>query len=316
MPKTGVVNSKNPQKTSKAKVKPTKPKLDIKIKPRYVLPNVWQLSKKCLWVIWKYRWALSGIVLIYGVVNFVIVQGFNSGFNVSSLKSQLDSIFHGQYYQITSGLTIYALMLTSFGSASASSSGGGFGLQLFFGVMASLAIIWAVRNALNGARFRIRDAYYNGMYPLIQFVIVLIIIGVQLLPMVAGISIYALAVNNNIAITGLEKSGFIIAMLALSSLTLYWISSSAFALYIVTLPNMSPIKAMRSAKKLVKGRRWAVLLRMLYLPLMLLIISSVIMVPAIILVSALAQWLFLILSLVLLVVFHSYLYNLYRELLE
>lgn len=315
MPKASVGNKK--KQTSTAKTKTAKQStLSITTETRHNLPNVWRLSGRCAEIVYRYRWTIAGILLIYGVTNFVLVQGLSNGLNVSSLKSQVDGLFHGQFNQLSSGLTVYALMLTSFGSSSTSSSSGGFGLQLVLGILASLAIIWAIRNALNNTKFRLRDAYYKGMYPLIPFTAVLLIIGLELLPMVAGISIYVIAINNSIAITTLEKLGFILLMLLLSSVTLYWISSSIFALYIATLPDMTPVKALRSAKKLVKKRRWAVLIRLLYLPLALLIVSCVIMLPAIIFIASVAQWVFTLLSLILLALAHCYLYNLYRELLE
>ena len=59
-----------------------------------------------------------------------------------------------------------------------------------------------------------------------------------------------------------------------------------FALYIVTLPDMTPMKALRSARELVRYRRWTVLRKVLFLPLMLLVVAAIIMVPIIILADA------------------------------
>jgi len=134
--------------------------------------------------------------------------------------------------------------------------------------------------------------------------------------MVAGISIYVISVNNGIAATGIEKFGFIILMLLLSSVTLFFLSSSVFALYIVTLPDMTPLKALRSARDLVRKRRLAVIIRVIYLPLALLLISAILTLPFIIFAPVAAPWAFMIVSLVLLAIAHSYMYNLYRELLK
>ncbi len=94
------------------------------------------------------------------------------------------------------------------------------------------------------------------------------------------------------------------------------ISSSIFALYIVTLPDMTPLKALRSARELVKGRRWAVILRLLSLPVILLIVAAIIMVPIIIVLTPVAQWVFFLLTMFTLVAVHAYMYTLYRELLN
>ncbi len=261
---------------------------------------------------------MLGVLVVYGLVNLLVAQGLSSGLSVSSAKSQLSSLFHINTSNFGGNLSVYGLMLASFGSSGSSS--GSFGYSLILAVVASLAIIWTLRNASNNKkgskdRFMLKEAYYRGMYPLIPFLIILLLIGIELLPMLAGISLYISAVNNSIAIIAIEKLGFMVILLLLSALSLFLISSSIFALYISTLPDMTPIKALRSAKDLVKYRRFTVLLRILYLPLALLIISALVMLPLIAWAPAAAAWVFLGLSLVMLALTHAYLYNLYRELL-
>jgi hypothetical protein len=94
------------------------------------------------------------------------------------------------------------------------------------------------------------------------------------------------------------------------------LSSSLFALYIVTLPDMTPLTALRSARQLVRYRRWTVLRKIFWLPVALLILAAVIMVPIIIWLTAIAQWVFFLLTMFSLVATHAYMYNLYRELLH
>jgi hypothetical protein len=94
------------------------------------------------------------------------------------------------------------------------------------------------------------------------------------------------------------------------------LASSLFALYIVTLPGMTPIRALRSARGLVRYRRWTVIRKILWLPLLLLLVAAVIMLPIIIWLTAVAQWVFFILSMFALLAVHSYMYALYRELLN
>jgi len=313
MPKT---LSKSKKQTSKKQSSPKSvdDKLDIQVRPRHSLPNVWQLTRASLIILWHYRWVFIGIILIYGIFDVVVVQGLKGGLDVSSLNKQLSGLLHGQYKQITSGFTVYGLLLLSAGTNN-SGSGGGYGYQLVAVIMASLAIIWALRTSSNSVKIRVRDAYYKGMYPIIPFFGIFLLIGLELLPMLAGIYLYVTAINNSIAVTFFEQAGFALLAIALSALTVFWLSSSIFALYIVTLPDMTPFKALRSAKELVRKRRWPILLRLFYLPLAMLIVSSIILLPFIIFVAPAAQWVFLVLSLLFIVIAHSYIYNLYRELL-
>ncbi len=278
------------------------------------LPSVWKLSEICIRQLWDYRLLFIGILLVYGVVNFAIAQGFSSGLSVTSLKSQLGSLFKGN--QLTGGLAVYALMLSSFGG-SGSSANGNSAFALVMLVVGSLAVIWGLRNSVNRAKkVRIRDAYYRGMYPVVPFVLILLLIAVELLPVIIGVSIYSIALNNSIAVSVLEKAGFGLVALLLTALSVYMLSSTIFALYISTLPDMTPMKALKSARDLVKKRRLPIILRLVYLPVALLIVSAAIMLPLIIFAAPAAPWVYMLLSLVLLAAAHSYLYSFYRELLE
>jgi hypothetical protein len=144
---------------------------------------------------------------------------------------------------------------------------------------------------------------------------VLFVIGIQLLPLLAGNWLYATVIGGGIAVTGLEKLIWILLVILLILLSLYMVSSSVFALYISTLPDMTPLSALRSAREIVRYRRWVVMRKVLFLPVCLLIIGALIMVPLIIFVTPLAEWVYFGLSMLSLAVIHSYMYSLYRELL-
>jgi hypothetical protein len=78
---------------------------------------------------------------------------------------------------------------------------------------------------------------------------------------------------------------------------------------------MTPLAALRSARKLVKYRRSSVLLRVVFLPIFVTVCFLVIFLPLVILLPLVAEILFAALSFVLIVLGHTYLYFLYRELL-
>jgi hypothetical protein len=87
------------------------------------------------------------------------------------------------------------------------------------------------------------------------------------------------------------------------------------ALYVVTLPDMTPLTALRSARDLVRYRRLSVFRKLIFLPIALGVIMAVVMLPFIFVVPVLAQWVFFALSMLALIVGHAYFYVLYRELL-
>jgi hypothetical protein len=98
--------------------------------------------------------------------------------------------------------------------------------------------------------------------------------------------------------------------------SIYMICSSIFALYIVTLPNMKPREALRSAKNLVHFRRWQVVRRLLFLPLFIIAAIGIIVVPLILYAKFLVVPAFFILSMLCIMYAHAYLYSLYKGLLE
>ena len=91
--------------------------------------------------------------------------------------------------------------------------------------------------------------------------------------------------------------------------------SSLFALYIVTLPDMTPMMALRSARQLVLSRRLNVLRKLAALPLFIIIVIILLVVPAIYFLPVVAPWLYFALTIMALVFLHAYLFTLYRELL-
>lgn len=277
------------------------------------LPSVWMLAKTSARTLWEYKGLFIGITLLYGLLNLVLVQGLANGTDVTSLKTTLSQAFTGHLSAVASGLGVFAVLVSSAGNGSSPTAGA---YQLILAVITSLAVIWALRQLLAGSRVRIRDAYYRGMYPLVPFILVLAVIGLQLLPLLIGSNLYTLVVTDGVAAYFIEKFvwGMLFAVLAL--LSLYMLSSSLFALYIVTLPDMTPMKALRSARELVRYRRWTVLRKILCLPVILLVIAAVIMLPIIIWLTPLAQWVFFLLTMFALVAVHAYMYTLYRELLN
>ena len=277
------------------------------------LPNVWQLTKMTALTLWDNKQLFVGLTLVYGLLSLVLVQGLGSTTDITSLKHNLNQAFTGHLGSVASSLSVFAVLVDSAGNSSSPTAGV---YQLVLGLIASLAVIWALRQRLAGHQLRVRDAYYKGMYPLIPFILVLIVIGLQLIPLLVGSSIYAIVTTNAIAVHLAEKLVFIILFGLLAGWTLYMLSSSLFALYIVTLPDMTPLKALRSARELVRHRRWTVLRKILWLPVALLLIAAIIMLPIILWLTPLAQWLFFILTMFVLVAIHGYMYTLYRELLN
>jgi hypothetical protein len=273
--------------------------------------RLFRLSMRVLRGQWK---LFLGITLVYFVLSVLLVKGFGSTTDVSGYKSTLSEFFQGGPGKIAQGVMIFGVLLGSVGSASTEVAGAYQTMVLF---VVSLALIWALRQVVAGTqKLRVRDAFYKGMYPLIPFILVLAVVGLQLLPSLGAIMIYNIVINGSLAGTGVELALWLILLALLVVWSMYMLTSSLFALYIVTLPDITPVQALRSARGLVRYRRWTVMRKVMFLPFIIVLSGVVIMVPVIIFAAPIAEWFFFALSMFGLTLIHSYMYNLYRELIK
>lgn len=281
--------------------------------PKPPLPGVFRLFNASIRVLLK-NWRLyGGIVLVYLILTIVLVKGFGVNGDISELKDALQEVFDGQAAQLATSFALFGVLLSNASSTTTEVAGA---YQSMLLVVVSLVLIWALRQTLAHSKPTIREAFYRGLYPLVPFLLVLMVIGLQLIPLLIASFLYGTIFGGGLAVTPLEQGLWAILLSALSILSLYMVTSSVFALYITTLPDMTPMTALRSARDLVRYRRWVIMRKVLFLPVALLLLAVVIMVPLIIVSPALAEWLFFVLSMLVLVVVHSYMYGLYRELLK
>lgn len=274
--------------------------------------SAWKVLKTALGMLGRNWKVFTGIVLVYGVLNALLVQSFNAVGDVDQAKDAIDKIFTGNFGQLTSGLTVFVYLLGSSGNTTNPTAGA---YQLMLTLVISLALIWVLRHIYAGDKVRVRDGFYQGMAPLVRFVLVVFAIFIQLIPIAVGLLLYSLVTSNNIASGSLEEVLWVLFLSVMSVISLYLLSSSIFAPYIVTLPNMTPMRALKSARQLVKYRRWAVMRKILFLPLALALLAAILVVPVILFATAAAGWVFFLLTMLILPAIHSYMYALYRSLL-
>lgn len=259
----------------------------------------------------KRHWKLfGGISLVYLVLTVVLVKGGGSSLDVTQLKDLLGQTL--KTGSLATGLTIFGVLI---GNADSAASAVAASYQSMLLVTVSLAVIWALRQTTAGIMVGVRDAFYKGLYPLAPFLLVILAIGVQLIPLLLSTVVYGAVFRAGLAVAVLEKALWLLLMFLLVLWTLYMITASIFSLYIVTLPDMRPMRALRSARDLVRYRRWTVMRKVLFLPFALLLTGAVIMLPVILLLPVIAEWVFFALTMMALVVVHAYMYSLYRELL-
>lgn len=257
---------------------------------------------------WK---SLLGVVLLYGVLNVIFVQSFST-LDIAEVKDGLAELFAGDWSELIGGVSIFAYLI---GTATVSVSQAAGVYQFLLLLISSLATIWILRQTFTDKKFRFRDAYYKGMHPLIPFLLVLTAVTLQTIPVLLGTYLYSFAGRGG-QLMPIELAVWSFSLLSLATLTLYMLSSSLFALYIACLPDVTPMQALRSARSLVRFRRWTVMRRLLFLPFFILLSGAAIMMPIIIFVTPAAVWVFFVLTMVTIPVAHAYMYSLYRELIK
>jgi hypothetical protein len=269
------------------------------------LPSVFTLVKRSFRLLVEHKRLFAGITAVYGLFSIALVTGLGYGIDIASIRDSVGN-------RVLGSVSTYTQLL---GSSSTSNDQAAGVYQLILLLIVSAATIWALRQVWGGEHPRVRDAYYKGMYPLIPVLLLLVLITVQLLPMVIGSAIYQAILVNGIAQSG-ELIIWGVLSVVLSLVSLYFLASTLIALYAVTIPDMTPMLALKSARELVRGRRWTVLRKILFLPLFLLLVVGVLMLPIILLVPKIAEAALIIIGILVVPVVHSYMYHLYRELLR
>lgn len=274
--------------------------------PTKKLPNVLRLTKKSVTLLWDNRRLFLGIVAVHALLNILLAQAFKGIINLTPVK---DVIGAGS---LEDGVKLFTVLLEAVNEASAGAVGV---IQTSLFIITSLAVVWTLRQIMAGEKVRIRDGFYKGMYPLVPVLLIVGVIFLEFIPFAIGGFIYGTVVSNGIATNFIELIPWALLYFASLLITLYLLTTSVIALYIATLPDMTPLKALRSAKQLVQYRRWAVLRKLVFLPFALLIVTFVIMVPMLLWLTPFAPWAFFLMSMLGIVVVHAYIYTLYRELL-
>jgi hypothetical protein len=195
-------------------------------------------------------------------------------------------------------------------------------------IMVWLTTVWLLRAFLAGRRPGLRDGLYNAGAPIIPTILVSLMLVVQLIPIaIAAIGVSA-ATSSGLLSGGVEAMLFWVVVFLLTLLSLYWVTSTLIALVVVTLPGMYPMQALKTAGELVVGRRFRILLRMLWMVVASMLLFVLIMIPVILfdawlkgLLPAL-DWLplvplsLLVVSSMTIVWSASYVYLLYRKVVD
>jgi len=283
------------------RIKTSKPKL----------PSTWSLIQQTIKILRQNKKFFAIYTFLYGLLSFIFIQSSITGINIPEAKDLVGDSLGGA---LPTSLALYAGLV---GSSTQFSNQVAVLYQFAIILIFSLAVIYGLRH-MYGRQARqvtVKESLYKGMTPLVPMVLVLAVLALQFLPLSLGSSIYATVIGSGLAVTNIERIFWLLFVILTALLTLYLVTASIFGLFIVTLPDMTPMRALRASRELVRFRRLEVLRKIILLPVILLVVLGFVVVPTIALVPAIAQAVFFVASALVLPTVLTYMYNLYRSML-
>lgn len=147
-----------------------------------------------------------------------------------------------------------------------------------------LVTIYLARHLLAGHQeIKMRDGFYSALSPLVSTLVVGLIIFLEAVPIMLTIIVFQVALTTEFLSTPFYALLFFMFAALMITLSLYLLSSSFFAIIVVSAPGLYPLTAIRMAKNLIMGRRLRFLIRVFYLVIIVALLYLLLLMPAIIL---------------------------------
>ncbi len=279
---------------------------------RKKLPSIFSLIGQSVRHVWRYKKPFIGLMVVYIFLVLLLVKGFSNNLDLVSLREEISQTITNNKFQ----QDIVLLGVVASGSSETPNEVGNL-YHTMIVIISVLAAIWLFRQSHDrpNTNFKIKQPFYEGTGQLVQFLLVLMVVGLQLLPMVIGLGIFGTVQQNGLATTSFEVSLWAVLAIGLSLLTFYFLASSLFALIITTLPQSTPMASLRSARKIVKYQRWIIIRKLLALGLIFSAVNLLALFLVIATIPVFAEFFVLILSAVMTPIIIGTWYKLYRALL-
>lgn len=293
------------------------------------LPGYWVFTLQVLRLVRENKKILLSLAVVYAVMNIALL-GIASQDQFTDLQGIINEtgqeVFQGNWGKV--GTAVLLAMSTVSGNISPTLTDAQQIYAVILGLLVWLTVVWILRQRMAGHRVKLRDGLYNAGSPIVATGVVALVLALQLIPIALAVIGYVAAQSTGLLNGGVEAMLFWISAAGLATLSIYWITSSAVALVVVTLPGMYPFRALKIAGDLVIGRRLRIMYRILWMMLLLVVMWAIILIPVILLDTGIKglwptiQWLpvvpvaMTILSTLSIVWTASYVYVLYRRIVD
>ena len=228
--------------------------------------------------VWKYKKVLFLLALVY-MFFFAVLIGIQSQDTYTAFSDALHDqgveFFSGDWSAGDQALGTLIGIATSTFSGTVTESQQIYGVFIF--LLIWLSTVWLLRNLLAGHKVKLRDSLYNSGAPIFSTALVSGFLILQLVPVGLAVLGYNAAAASGVLDGGASAMLFWIGAVLLGILSLYWITSTLFAMIVVTLPGMYPYQAIKTAGDLMLGRRIKILLRWLWMVLVILLTWAIVL---------------------------------------
>ena len=270
------------------------------------------------------------LILLVVILNIILV-GLMSEESYNTFKDALDetneNLAQGQLGNLgKAGLLLIGTITT--GGLSRGMTEVQQVFMMFLLILTWLVTIYLVRHILAKHEVKLRDGLYNALTPFISTFCIVGVIFIELIPIFIVIITYSAAIATEFLATPFYALIYFIFAMLMILLSAYLLSGSLMAMIAVTAPGLYPMTALNTASDIIAGRRIRFIIRILFIFVVLALCWIVIMMPIILIDSALKaniDWLanvpivsfFLLFMTVFSVVYVAvYFYLFYRKLLD
>lgn len=288
-------------------IKKKKNKAKTQLKPL----NFWGLISATWREVSTFWRPIAGVTVVYGLLYFVLVMGLSISYSYNDISQTVSETLgesSGAFARNIVSIT------TLFSGSSNSQSDATVLVQFLLFIIATMAMIWVLRRLQSLKHIKIREAYYEGSSRIVPFILVFTLLLVTFVPSAIGSVIFSAAQSAGAVGIELVVAGLISGALLL--LTLYWFVVWLPALYIVSLPNGTPIAAIKASSKLTKKRRFWMLRQLIALAAVLVLGIFTVMLPIVMVVPAVAVAAAFIVAFTAFAVAQTFIYTMYRSLLD
>lgn len=246
---------------------------------------------------------LVSVTAVYAILYFIFVMSFSLNNNVKELLGTTT----GKLPQA------FAVILdTTFNSYSGTQSDATTLIQMLLFLASTLAVLWSLRRLQNLQKVNVLEAFYEGPARIVPVIVVSLLLMLTFIPSLFGTTILGYVVASSASILEYVIAVGVSLLLIFSSLFLFVMYWPAF--YIVTLPELRPLKAMNAARRVTKGYRLSILRKFVLLGILCFLLFLGVMLPIALLLPAIVPYVLYFVIFGIFLIVQVFLFELYRSL--